>query len=103
MTETNIFKIGDPIFFRYKPESALWSAVIKELDIINKTAVIELDGILIPPPNQKYQDPFTGNLLITRKYLVSIDDLICRKEEPGDDLMRAAFLNKLKAMKNNPT
>lgn len=103
MTDTSVFKVGDPTFFKYKQGSALWSSVIKELDIITNTAVIELDGILIPPPNQTNQDPFTGNLLITRKYLVSIDDLIYRKAEPGDDFMRVAFLNKLLAIKNNPT
>ena len=99
------FKLGDPTFFKYRPDSALWSALIKELDIINQTAVIELDGILISPPNQISQDPFTGNLLITRRYLVPVGDLIYRKEEPGDDFMRVAFQNKLQAMKTkeNPT
>jgi hypothetical protein len=36
------------------------------------------------------------------------EDLIYRKAEPGDEFMRSAFINKLKAMKeehknNNPT
>jgi hypothetical protein len=105
MTDTSVFKVGDPTFFKYKQGSALWSSVIKELDIKHNTAVIELDGILIAPPNQTNQDPFTGNLLITRRYLVSIDDLIYRKEEPGDDFIRVAFQTKLQAMKTkvNPT
>jgi len=108
MTKPNIFKVGDPIFFKYKQDSALWSGLIKELDILKVTAVIELDGILIASPNQINQDPFTRNLLITRNYLVMQEDLIYRKAEPGDEFMRAAFINKLKAMKeehkkNNPT
>ena len=107
ISKNKTFGVGDPVFFRYQIDSAMWSALIKELDEINNTAVIELDGIIVCPPNFKDKDPFTRNLLLTRKYQVYISDLIYRLEEPGDDGQRLAFINKIKLMKEangkNPT
>jgi hypothetical protein len=99
MTEQHKFVLGDSVLFKYAPDSGLWSALIKELD--NKKAVIELDGIIVPPPNQTHRDPFTRHLLLTRKYEVYIGDLIYRLSEIGDDLMREAFSKKLQALKEN--
>jgi hypothetical protein len=97
-SEKPLFVVGDSVLFKYQPHLALWSAVIKELDEINQEAVLEIDGIIVPPPNQTKQDPLAGNLLITRKYLVYVGDLIYRAPEIGDDIMRDAFIKKLNAM-----
>lgn len=70
------YAVGDIAFLRHRSDSAFWSVIIKEINISVSTAVVELDGIIVAPQQFQHLDPFTQLLPRTRKYEVSIKDLL---------------------------